>query len=534
MVYAVCRGEGAAVTRRSRGVENDHDDDHDDDHDVRPGPADATSRLVCEAKRLVCETKRLADEAKPRQRPSRPHSTSVTMFRHFSGAVLLAAVMVLTPVARAETGSTTTAAGTTTATTPVATLPSLEHCLDAASAMSFETRSARATAAQRGAESDQTVWQLLPRLSLRAGYTRNEPEVKIDIPVGNGEFKTAVITPHDQLDGTLQLDIPLVDVGGWIRVAQAGDLAEASQFRTDAAVATVQKSVARSWFALVAAHALKATAERSLTASEGSRDVVSRRLEAGLSTEVDVLRATAEVERSRQVLVGADVQIKSAARQLSTLTGEDIGGVPSLQEDDLHDEAPIDDATLTSLPAIMAARAERDAQGKAVLSSWTTLAPTINATATDRLTNAAGFGENNSLALGVALSWKLDGASVQVARAQMAASDGAAIREAQTVQAAHDELHDAWDRVQGELARAKAARAQQHAAAKAAVITRQRLEVGTATVLDSVIADRDAFAADVGRIEADVNVKLSRVLLRLAAGTWSTTTPTTSPTAATP
>lgn len=462
------------------------------------------------------------------------------MFRHFSGAVLLAAVMLVTPVARAEVVTTTTATSTATSTaTTTATLPSLEHCLDAASAMSFETRSARATAAQRGADRDQTVWQLVPRLSLRAGYTRNEPEVTIDIPIGNGEVKSAIITPHDQLDGTLQLDIPLVDVGGWIRVAQASDLAEASQFRTDAAVATVQKSVARAWFSLVAAHALKATAERSLTASQGSRDVVSRRLEAGLATEVDVLRATAEVERSRQVLVGADVQIKSAARQLSTLTGEDIGGVPSLQEDDLHDEGPIDDATLTSLPAIMAARAERDAQGKAVLSSWTTLAPTINATATDRLTNAAGFGENNSLALGVALSWKLDGASVQGARAQMAASDGAAIREAQTVQAAHDELHDAWDRVQGELARAKAARAQQDAAAKAAIITRQRLEVGTATVLDSVIADRDAFAADVGRIEADVNVKLSRVLLRLAAGTWSTTTSTTtsttpSPTAATP
>ena len=447
------------------------------------------------------------------------------MIRQFSGtAAVIAAALI-------ASSSAAVAGNPPAVTAPIAQLPPLEHYLDVASTMSFEARSARSSQSQRGAERDQAVWQLLPRLSMKAGYTRNNPEVTIDIPVGNGEFKTAIITPLDQLDGTVQLDLPLIDVGGWLRVSQASELAEAARFRTGAAIATVQKSVARAYFALVAAHALKSTAERSLTAAEGSRDVVSRRLEAGITTRVDELRATAEVERSHQVLVGADVQIKSAARQLSTLTGEDIIGVPSLMEDDLHPENAVDDASLGTLPAIMAARAERGAQDTGALSSWTTLAPTINATAIDRLTNAAGFGQNNSLALGVALSWKLDGSSVQVARAQLAAAEGAAIREAQTVQAAKDELHDAWDRVQGELARATAARAQQGAAAQAAVITRQRLEVGTATVLDSVIADRDAFAADVARIEADVNLKLARVLQRLAAGTWSTATATATTTA---
>jgi hypothetical protein len=61
------------------------------------------------------------------------------------------------------------------------------------------------------------------------------------------------------------------------------------------------------------------------------------------------------------------------------------------------------------------------------------------------------------------------------------------------------------------------------AAAKAAIITRQRLEVGTATVLDSVIADRDAFAADVGRIDAraataDARACVQRYAWKLSKG----------------
>ena len=56
------------------------------------------------------------------------------------------------------------------------------------------------------------------------------------------------------------------------------------------------------------------------------------------------------------------------------------------------------------------------------------------------------------------------------------------------------------------------------AAVHAADLARQRYQVGTITQLDLLQAQRDAFSAEVSRIQADADLVNARVQLRLASG----------------
>lgn len=68
------------------------------------------------------------------------------------------------------------------------------------------------------------------------------------------------------------------------------------------------------------------------------------------------------------------------------------------------------------------------------------------------------------------------------------------------------------------IARSRSARAQAEVSAHASQLARERYEAGTATQLDLLQAQRDAFAADAARIQADADLVNSRAQLRLAAG----------------
>ena len=87
-----------------------------------------------------------------------------------------------------------------------------------------------------------------------------------------------------------------------------------------------------------------------------------------------------------------------------------------------------------------------------------------------------------------------------------------------TLRDTEDVVLEAWHRVGTGIAKARASRAQAHAAERAARITEDRYAAGTVTQLDVTQAARDAFAADVGRIQADLDLAQARHVLRIAAG----------------
>jgi outer membrane protein TolC len=72
---------------------------------------------------------------------------------------------------------------------------------------------ADATAARAG----QARAGLLPQITVRAGYTRNQYATEVTIPGQD----PVVITPIDQLEANARLDVPLIDLAAWTDLAAA-------------------------------------------------------------------------------------------------------------------------------------------------------------------------------------------------------------------------------------------------------------------------------------------------------------------------
>src|SRR5580693_5691806 len=89
--------------------------------------------------------------------------------------------------------------------------PALDDFLAAARGQALEVQTQRANLDQRVAAERVEGANLLPRLTVSADYLRNQYDVEVDIPRGPEPALTATIQPLDQLDTTLELDVPLVD-----------------------------------------------------------------------------------------------------------------------------------------------------------------------------------------------------------------------------------------------------------------------------------------------------------------------------------
>jgi outer membrane protein TolC len=409
-----------------------------------------------------------------------------------------------------------------TAARPVSALQPLSDFLSAAKTNNLDDREARELAEQRIGEAEQQWTKLLPTLTAQATYTRNQYEASVTLPAAAGEApRTAVITPLDQRDLVFTAQATIFDLGQIHRAQGADATADAQEARVRSTELDTSKSVARTYYQLVGAEALVLSAERSLAASEDNQAFVEKRLDAGFASALDVQRAVAAVEASRQDVAQAELTRVLAVRALSTTTGlSATPGGPAL-EDDLHDEAPLESwegTAIGGLPSVVAANLDARAARKNADATRDALVPTVSATGTERFTNAAGFGTSPYYAIGASLTWHFDVSTLYATRAQEAAYQAARTREEQAKLTARDAIHEAWQTIRADQVKSRAAHAQVAASAEAARLARDRYASGTATQLEVVQAQRDAFTAEVSRIQADADLVYARAWLRLAAG----------------
>src|SRR5439155_12756293 len=138
----------------------------------------------------------------------------------------------------------------------------------------------------------------------------------------------------------------------------------------------------------------------------------------------------------------------------------------------------------------------------------------------ERYTNATAFlgGHNEAYTLALSLVWAFDLGTPAGIRARNAEATAAAAREREAALVIGDAIFRAWSTIEADIARCRSARAQAAVSARAAEIARARYHSGVATQLDLIQADRDAFAAEAGRIQSDADLLNARLQLRLAAG----------------
>ncbi len=400
---------------------------------------------------------------------------------------------------------------------PAAATQPLEAFLEHARAHSFDAREAAAVARQRELETDLALSRLIPSLSARGVYTRNQQEV-----AANFMDRRLVITPQDQLDASLQLDVPIIDLASYHRYKAAEALAKGTAQQENVTSLDVSRSVARAYYQFLGASALVTSAEQSVSAADANQKNVENRRAAGAATDLDFERATASVARAEQDFADAQLAVALSARSLESLSGllPDAPAAPPAA-DDLHAEGPLPGwidlasrgpATLVASHLRGAAEETRKAAARGI---W----PTLSANAQERLSNATGFGgQSSNYALQLILSWRLDYSVFSAEPAQAAALEAEQVRLERTGRAAVDAAFEAYQRVGAGIVKCRAARAQRRAAERAAVLSLDRYEIGAATQLDVTQAQREAFLAAATQIQADSDLRYARAALRLAAG----------------
>ena len=401
---------------------------------------------------------------------------------------------------------------------PAFALQPLSSFVSSAQRQNPDVLEAKATALQQQAQSDVALGRVLPGVSARGAYTRNQYDAQVTL----GPGQSVTVVPIDQWDGSATITIPLIDAAGWARASAAKISANASDLQLAAARLAVEAQVAQDYYQLVANLAVVAAARQALDVSQENLRLTRARYQAGVAQILEVDRATADVESQNQQVASAELQVSLAARALessSGLTPEASGVVPL--SDDLHAEPPLSAFTqgLADLPAVASSREAVRAADREADAQRLALLPSIAGTFTERGTTAAGFtGHDWSWQAAIGFTWAFDLTSLASIRSQDAAARAARARALRARLVANDAIHRQWETVAAGIARSRSARAGQAAAARASAQAQTRYRAGTVTQLELVQAQRDAFAADVTRIQADADLVNARAQLRLAAG----------------
>jgi len=394
----------------------------------------------------------------------------------------------------------------------------LEAFLERAKTHSFDAREATATERQRASEADAAVGKLVPSFSARGVYTRNQYESAVQLP---GTASKLVITPLNQLDAFLQLDVPIVDLASYHRYKAASALAASATEQKSATTIDVARSVARAYYQFLSADALVQSARESIKAAQANLKNVDDRRAAGAATDLDHERAAASVARAEQDLADAELASALAGRGLETLSGLTPAPAEASPEDDLHGEGQLNGwlTLAASTPGQRVAQRLGEAAEQNRKAANRALFPTLAGSAQERITNATGFsGRTSAYTLQLVLSWKLDYGTIASNDAQTAALDVQRVRVERTRRASEDSAFEAYRRVEAGVAKSRAARAQASAATRAAALSADRYSAGVATQLDVTQAQRDAFLAAAAKIQADADLAFARASLRLASG----------------
>jgi outer membrane protein TolC len=396
---------------------------------------------------------------------------------------------------------------------------SLKELLAAAEEKNLDRRMSQETRRKAAAELTAAWTGLAPSLTAQGTWTNNQFPVSIQFAPPPAE--PLVLTPKNQFDGIIRAEVPLIDTTRWFRLAAASASDAAAEQREELVLDSVRRQVSITYYSLAASLAFRESAKRSLGVAEAQLKLQDIREKAGAATELEVLRARAEVQRNKQTLADAESAVANTRRALSTICQSEVGEDAVLPADDLKIDGDLAQLEDVSGDTAMVQSAVHDAEAAAAAANIYrySLVPMVTGNFTERLTNATGFnGQWNSYTFGVGLVWRLDGPTVFNIKAQAAQASAARLQAEKQRLAARDQVHTDWRRLTAAVEKVTAAQAQVQAAQRAAQVARDRYVAGAATQIDVIQSERDLFGAEVNQIQARTELASSHVSLRISAG----------------
>ncbi|MDP1921252.1 MAG: TolC family protein [Myxococcales bacterium] len=376
---------------------------------------------------------------------------------------------------------------------------------------------------QRAEAEFRAAWtSLLPSLSASATWTHNQFEAVANFPnPATGVVTKLIIAPQDQFDGVLRVDVPLIDTTRWFRALATNTAQQSAAEREQLTRDLVKRQVVGAYYGYAAALAVRESAKKSVGVAETQLKFIDVRVGAGAATELEQLRARAELARNRQVVADVESLVATSRRTLQTVSFLEPPAEVGLPVDDLHAEAApaTFEERVPELPTVKAAELDAEAAGKLATASRLALVPVVAGQFTQRFTNATGF-QNQSAVYnaGIGLQWRLDVPTFQNMSVQSSAESTAKLAAERTRLQARDAIFQDWNRLEAARQKADLVVAQVTAAQRASQVAKDRYAVGAATQVDVIQAERDVFSAEVSQIQARTELATARASLRLSAG----------------
>lgn len=404
----------------------------------------------------------------------------------------------------------------------VAQNKSLKDFLDSADVHNVDRRLAFEQREKAAADYNAAWSSLLPALTTTGGWTNNQFEAVANFPnPATGQVTKLVIIPKNQLDAVIRVDLPLFDTTRWLRAGAAGasesSAAEKERLMRD----VVKRQVVGSYYGYAAALAVRKSAMKSVAVAQAQAKLIDVRFQAGAATELEQMRARAELARTQQVVADVESLVAVSRRTLQTVSFLEPPEEMALPLESLNPEKPVEEfeKQLEGLPAVKSALYDAQAADRLSLASKLTLLPSISAQFTQRFTNATGFQNRSAIyAGGVNFLWRLDAPTFAGMSSASAAAAMARLGAERARLTARDQIFQDWNRFEAARQKAQLVQAQVTAAQRASQVAKDRYAVGAATQVDVIQAERDLFGAEVAQIQAQTELSTAKASLRISSG----------------
>ncbi len=152
--------------------------------------------------------------------------------------------------------------------TSTAHATTLKELIDLADVRSVDRQMAQENHRQAVAELAQAWSGLLPSLTARGAWVYSQYPVQFRL---NPAAPLTVITPKNGFDGTVRVELPLIDTTRWYKAAALGSAAEASELREEAKRDDIRRDVALTYYSYAAALGMGGAARRTQQVAEAQQ-----------------------------------------------------------------------------------------------------------------------------------------------------------------------------------------------------------------------------------------------------------------------
>jgi len=392
---------------------------------------------------------------------------------------------------------------------------------------------ARDRAAEAGGVVRQAASPIVPTVTASGSYVRYRDSFAIKLPpsLGPGVGLPAggvTIQPLEQLSATGAVRLPLIVPTAWFDLSQARSAARAADAGADVTRLQVRTGFAQAAYGALATEEVVTAAERALADAAELTRSAERRVAAGTSAPLDVLKARTEEVARRSDLVRARADVDRARFALGVLLGREgpvrvtvpeVGPAllaePGVPEEGLTREA------LARRPELVVQAAQIEAADAGIRSAWSRLAPQLSASGSAFVSDVPyPTGKDDGWRVSLDLTWTLWDGGLGWGKREQAEAQAAGARAAAEAErlAVLEEVHDASRDLGVAREQLQLADQRRSLAAETAASARRSFEAGVASSLDVIDANDRLFTADVNLAAARARLAQARLELLRAIG----------------